>query len=99
MMRKIVFASVARLEFEEAVAWYEQQRAGLGGYFEAEIQATLLRIQSDPEQFQRAGPTFHKARVHRFPHAIYYYVEPTHIGIVSVFHGKRDPKKLKQRLN
>jgi len=33
MKRAIIFAPMARLEFEDATAWYEEQRAGLGDEF------------------------------------------------------------------
>jgi len=36
MSLPLVFRSVAQTEFDEAAAWYEGQRAGLGGDFVTE---------------------------------------------------------------
>ena len=36
MKREIVFASVARLEFDKAISWYHDHQPGLGDAFEAE---------------------------------------------------------------
>ena len=41
MSREVIFDAEARLEFEEAVAWYEEQKPGLGDRFEGQIHATL----------------------------------------------------------
>ena len=98
MRREIISAPEARLEFEGAVAWYEDQQPGLGDRFAAEIHATLRRILQNPERFRLVGSTVRKARVQIFPYNVYYHVEDDFIGVVSVFHGKRDPAELRRRI-
>jgi len=99
MSRQVVFEPEARLEFEAAVAWYNEQQPGLGDEFVAEIDAALLRILKHPERFSLAGITVHKARVKVFEYySIYLSVEPDFLGIVSVFHGGRNPAELRRRL-
>ena len=41
MKWRIIFAPLARLEFEDAAAWYEAQRPGLGEEFRVELNDTL----------------------------------------------------------
>jgi hypothetical protein len=36
--------AIAQTEFEEAAVWYEEQRAGLGMEFIAEVDRVLIRI-------------------------------------------------------
>ena len=50
-MRRVIFRRQARREFDEAGDWYEQERAGLGLEFLAEIERLIQRITSNPEQF------------------------------------------------
>jgi plasmid stabilization system protein ParE len=98
MKREIIFAPLARLEFEDAAAWYEQQRPGLGDEFRIEINATLQQVLKYPERFRLASPAMHKVMVDRFPYSIYYSIELNAIYIASIFHGSRNPAELRRRL-
>jgi toxin ParE1/3/4 len=99
MSRQIIFELEARLEFEDAVLWYDEQQPGLGDRFEAEVHATFSHILQDPERFPFAGETVRKARVEVFEsYSVYFSIELHFIGIVSVFHGARDPEELRRRL-
>jgi len=71
----------------------------LGDRFEAEIHATIQRILQNPESFKPAGGTIRKAGVKVFRiYSVYFRVKHEFIGIVSVFHGSRDPAELRRRL-
>lgn len=98
MKRTIIFAPLARLEFEDAVIWYDQQRPGLGEEFRVEVDAILRQILQSPERFRLAAPTTHKAILRRFPYSIYYSIERNAINVTSIFHGARNPTELHQRL-
>ena len=98
MMRKIIFAPLARLEFEDAVAWYDGQRPGLGDEFRAEVNDTLQQVLKSPERFRLATRITHKAILHRFPYSLYYSIELDAINVDSVFHGARNPAALNRRL-
>ena len=39
----IKFVDEARFEFLDAISYYEEQQAGLGRQFKAEVERTLLR--------------------------------------------------------
>jgi plasmid stabilization system protein ParE len=98
MKREIIFAPLARLEFEDAVIWYDQQRPGLGEEFRVNVDAFLRQILQSPERFRLAAPTTRKAILRRFPYSIYYSIERNAINVTSVFHGARNPTELRQRL-
>jgi plasmid stabilization system protein ParE len=100
MRREIIFEPVALRELEEAALWYESQKPNLGDEFQAEVFAMLDRIGETPEQFRHVGLTVRKARLHRFSkYSIYFYIERSRIGVVSVFHASRNPDELKRRLH
>lgn len=99
MSRRVFFKLDARLEFDEAIAWYERQLPGLGSKLEAEVNAILERINENPERFPRVTPSVRKARLKKFRfYSIYFTETPKGIGVVAVFHGKRDPAELRWRL-
>jgi plasmid stabilization system protein ParE len=98
-MRKIVFALLARLEFEDAAAWYEEQRSGLGDKFRIEVNAALQQVLKTPERFRLVSPSTHKTTLKRFrKYSVYYSMESDAINVVSVFHGARNPAELRRRL-
>ena len=99
MSRKIIFKPSARLEFDEAIAWYERQLPGLGAKLEAEANSVLERIKENPERFPRVTANVRKARLKKFRfYSIYFTETPDWIGVVAVFHGKRNPQELWPRL-
>ncbi len=100
MRREVIFLSAARLEFDEAILWYDEQQPGLGDEFEAEVNHVIEEILKTPERFRFASRETRKARLperfHRY--SIYFYIQSDHIGIVSVFDGTRNPAELRRRL-
>jgi plasmid stabilization system protein ParE len=99
MPRQIIFEPEARLELQDTAAWYDAQRPGLGDRFVAEIHATSSRILRNPDRLPLAGTTMHRARLKVFDcSSIYFSIERNFIGIVSVFHGARNPAELRRRL-
>jgi hypothetical protein len=51
MSLPVVFQPASRLEFDEAVAWYESERPGLGREFKLEVKLALNRALANPEHF------------------------------------------------
>lgn len=98
MSRAIGFAKAARLEFFDAIRFYEAKQSGLGRRFEAQVDATLRRIQANPAIFRFVTTSVQKARVHKFPHSIYFVALPESIGVMAVYDGRRDPDALRKRL-
>ena len=66
MSRQVIFDAEARLEFEEAVVWYDDQQPGLGDRFEAEVHTTFQRVLQNPDRFRLVSKTIRVARVEVF---------------------------------
>jgi plasmid stabilization system protein ParE len=100
MIPRIIIASQAERELREAIDWYERQQPGLGVRFEAQVNRALCRIAQNPNRFPRVSRLAWKARVLRWPHSIFFTVSSDrhHVIVLAVFHGKRNPKLLQQRL-
>ena len=91
MSLRLVFRRVAQIEFDEAAAWYEVRRDGLGIEFVAEIQKVLDTVRSHPNRYHVVFGDVREARARRFPYCVYYRVKPDRIVILAVFHTSRDP--------
>ncbi|MFM9912626.1 MAG: type II toxin-antitoxin system RelE/ParE family toxin [Methylophilaceae bacterium] len=98
MILPVVFRRQARREFDAAGNWYEQERAGLGEEFLAEIGRLLTRITTTPNQFPLIYQDVHKAVALRFPYCIYFRQREQYIVVLAVLHSARNPAIWKQRL-
>ena len=99
MSLPVIFKPAARLEFEEAVAWYEGERPGLGREFKLEVKLALKRAVANPGHFQRVRGRAQKIRLRRFKkYAIYFAVKDDIFAVLSVFHASRNPVELERRL-
>jgi toxin ParE1/3/4 len=89
-VKPVEFHPEAEAELDEAVAYYEAGRKGVGLRLQAEVEQAVAVIQSDPERhaFQpRLG--CRKVCLKRFPYNVYYLELADRIRIVAVAHHKR----------
>ena len=82
----------AQKELQSASAWYEEQRGGLGGKFLDDFLSTVETMESDPELYAQITSGIRRALLRRFPYAIIYSVEDTHIQILGVKHCHGNPE-------
>lgn len=97
MKRGFVLRRVAAQEFDDSIAWYENQREGLGQEFRAHIEDHFQQITDHPEWFTKVRGEVRRAVVRRFPFVIHFLLEPECIVVLSVFHTSRSPEQLKAR--
>src|SRR5947207_6232538 len=98
MRHRLIFKPLTRLELEQAIAWYEQQRPGLGKELQSELALVLEQIRTKPERFPKVTARARKARLRRFPFSVYFTSASESIGVLAIFHAKRDPEVLRRRL-
>ncbi len=91
-MKSAVFHEQARVELEEAAAWYERQRPGLGSEFRSAVEDAVSRIQANPRNgpYYLAG-TIRYYLVRRFPYVIFYAEGESVLRVLAVAHGRRKP--------
>ncbi len=91
-MKPIVFHPIAEAELEEAVAFYEARRTGIGQALGAEAERAVGMIQQNPLWCPRHGETnFRKCLLRKFPYTIFYMERDDCIWIAAVAHQKRKP--------
>jgi plasmid stabilization system protein ParE len=98
MSSRLLFRLEARLDIEEAVLWYEDQRAGLGDRLATELNDLLIRIERFPLQFPDLGDGVRRGLLHQFPYAVYFLLEEDAVIVLAVLHQRRDPEAWKRRI-
>lgn len=93
-----IFTPAARAELIAAEDWYEARLPSLGLRFREEVQATILRLQENPHQFPAVLQDVHRARLHKFPHGLFFRVEVDTLVVIACFHGSRDPERWERRV-
>jgi plasmid stabilization system protein ParE len=81
----------ARVDLETVAAWYEGRREGLGGAVIDEFLSCVDRIEGNPESYPAVDGEVRRALLHRFPYAMYYAVEPSHLQILGILHCNQHP--------
>lgn len=88
---EVVFRRAAEREFVEARAWYEEQRAGLGEEFTAQIELAVQSMARAPQRFPIVFGDVRCARARQFPDSILFRVEAERVLVLAVFHTRRNP--------
>jgi len=95
---QVIFTPAARAELVEAQDWYESRHRGLGVRFREEVEATVLRLQENPHQFQMVFRDVRRARLRKFPYGLFFRVEIGALVVIACFHGSRDPQRWERRV-
>jgi toxin ParE1/3/4 len=97
-VKPATFHQGASADLEEAVAWYERLRAGLGDELRFEVECAVERIENDPSIgiLHGKGQT-RFCKVKRFPYLIYYAELADEIWIAAIAHGRRRPGYWRRR--
>lgn len=90
----------AEADLREALAYYEEQRAGLGGELRREFELALRRIRENPLACAaEAKSGVRHCALHRFPYAIVYRNRDAEVSVVAMMHHRRRPRYWKKRLS
>jgi plasmid stabilization system protein ParE len=87
----VIFDPAARDELAEAVAWYDQQREGLGDAFLIEVKRAARRIIEHPQAWSKLSRRTRRCRLARFPYGVIYQPLTNEIRILAVAHLHRKP--------
>ncbi len=92
------FTSSALTELRQAVLYYEEKEKGLGKILLDEIDATIVRLLTNPDAWRALSVRTRRCRTHRFPFGIIYQIRSDEILILSVMDLRRDPINWKNLL-
>jgi plasmid stabilization system protein ParE len=91
-VKRIDLTRGARLEIRASAHWYAE-RTGLGEEFLAEVDRVFAKIADRALRYPlwRADRPYRKARVRRFPYAVFFLAETERVVVMAVAHQKRRP--------
>jgi hypothetical protein len=102
-MHSVRVLEAAAIEAEEAAAWYEVRRAGLGAEFRAVFKAALDRLQDEqvsgtpwPGVLSKRGVK--RIGMKRFPFHVVFLATDTTAVVLAVAHHRRRPGYWRGRL-
>jgi plasmid stabilization system protein ParE len=87
----------AEWEIEEAAAWYDSSRAGLGAEFLDAVDACLASVLRNPESYPEVRSGMRRVVVRRFPYNLVYALRPGEVVVLGCAHGHRNPKTWQER--
>jgi toxin ParE1/3/4 len=86
------FLEAARVEHLEHVAYYEEQRRGLGARYLSAFEAAMVKVCENPERYcAEHAPGIRRHRVPGFPYNILYRQLGSDIEILVVAPHRRRP--------
>lgn len=88
---RLIFSPEARLEFNDAENYYNQQVDGLGAQFRNEVRAGLRRIRTWPLAFPVERGDIRRAVLGKFPYKLLYAIEADHLVVIAIAHQHRKP--------
>ncbi len=88
----------ATQDIDEAYAWYETQRVGLGEEFLGCVDVCIERIRKEPQWCPKVYGDYRRALLRRFPYAAFYVLDSERVVVVAVLHTARNPNKWRQRM-
>ena len=88
---RVRFAELARLEFDEARAWYRAIRPDLGGAFAQEVRTATQRIAHMPLMYPLETGDIRRCVLKQFPYTLRYAIRGDLVLIVAVSHQHRAP--------
>lgn len=83
------FLPDARLEYVEAIRFYEEARLGLGTRFAEAVNAVIRSACETPQRWPRVYGSVRRGLVKRFPYVVYYRERLNKIDIIAIAHKSR----------
>jgi plasmid stabilization system protein ParE len=88
-VKRTRFLRPAEIEVEDATAYFDEQRAGLGDRFEHDLFATAKFVTEHPFAGTSVGKLARKYPFRTFSYNLIYVVDEEELVIVAVAHHKR----------
>lgn len=97
-MTRTRFLKPAEAEIDEAIAYFDEQREGLGDRFERDLSDTVRLLTEYPLTGKSLSKLVRKFPLHTFRYNVIYVLDGDEIAIVAVAHHRRRPGYWRGRL-
>jgi toxin ParE1/3/4 len=100
MTYRLIICTQAEADMTDAAVWYENEQAGLGEEFLAEVEAAIGKAVANPHQFPclRRKPEVRRVLIMRFPYRLFFVRRSDAIIVFRVLHGARHDREWKRNI-
>jgi plasmid stabilization system protein ParE len=101
MTFRVIAEAEAKLDWNNAVDWYEAQEPGVGLRLDNTIRTFLQTLSQQPERFPLATRLTRKAKIlGPWPYSVYFTINTDfrEVKVLAIWHGRRNPAELRHRL-
>lgn len=95
---QVRFLKPAEAEVDEAVAYFDEQREGLGDRFEQDLLNTITFIAERPLIGKTLTKNVRTFRLRKFSYNVIYVIDDYEVIVVAVAHHRRRPGYWRSRL-
>jgi plasmid stabilization system protein ParE len=96
-LKRLRVQPLARVDAEEAAAWYDAERPGLGVEFILELDLAMEKAAENPSSFAHVAGPVRRVLMRRFPYALYFLFDGDEIEIIAILHQARSAQAWKKR--
>lgn len=96
---RLEFHPEALAEYEFAVTYYEQHKAGLGSRFISSVESALQSILAAPMTWSILEHDVRRRLTRVFPYAVLYSVELDDVLVLAVMHCHQQPGGWRSRIS
>jgi plasmid stabilization system protein ParE len=88
---EITFHPLVKRDIIEALSYYHEISAALGGEFDHEVRFVLSQLIGSPLRFHLVDQGVRRANLRRFPYHILYEVQAEKLRVMHIRHNRRHP--------
>jgi len=98
MNYKVIVSEKAENHLNNAVEWYENEKAGLGVFFLVSVKECIRFLITNPFAFVVVYKKIRKVNIKKYPYSLYYKInkEDNELLIIAVLHTSRSPEILNE---
>lgn len=96
-MNRLRVQPLARADAEEAVAWYDAERPGLGVEFILELDLAIEKAAENPSSYAPVTGSVRRVLMRRFPYALYFVLDGDDVEIIAILHQARSAQAWRTR--
>lgn len=80
----------AIIDIQQAFAWYEEQKTGLGFFFLEELEICYQKICNNPQYYTAINEWFRRIKIDRFPYLVIYEIDGNLVIVNAIRHTSRN---------
>jgi plasmid stabilization system protein ParE len=98
MSNRLIIRVEAEADITDGVVWYQNQQAGLGEQFLAEVEVAIQKAVANPRHHPRLRrvPEVRRILLERFPFRVFFVVRTDAIIVFRVLHSARHDREWKK---